>query len=452
MPHKSVGVRIASPDHLRSRGMTATMSTAGLSGSVPRSDGETVSPALVPPPGNPRFRLMDALRAIAALSVLIYHVGFFGHFQQAHSYGFVLSSLGFGVAIFFVLSGFLLYRPFFNAEMTGAPRPRLRDFARRRVLRVVPAYWLALTVLATFPGLAGVFTDHWWRYYGFLQGYASQTLVRASGIPVAWSLGIEVSFYVALPFYAAATLWLSRSMSPARKVSFQLLSLTVLGGLSLLGGWVRLGTATPPLLLTFFDWFALGMALAVISVALQGRQTQPRVVEFTIRHPAACWGAALGLYGVLSLVVSSAPQNYLYSHAQAAEDHVLRGLIALLIVLPAVFGDWAGGAPRRLMSSGWMRWLGQISYGIFLWHLPLLIWFYAHGVHSILLLLVCTLGATVACACASYYLVELPLLRFKDRKPRLPSGPGSFSMVRARRAKDSPAVRAAEPSTGSGAV
>ena len=107
------------------------------------------------------------------------------------------------MAVFFVLSGFLLYRPFFNAELTDAPRPRIRDFARRRVLRIVPAYWLTLTALAIFPGLVGVFSDHWWRYYGFLQVYSSPPLLRITGIPVAWSLCIEVSLYLALPFYAA---------------------------------------------------------------------------------------------------------------------------------------------------------------------------------------------------------------------------------------------------------
>lgn len=98
-----------------------------------------VPEVVAPPPGNPRFPLMDSLRATAALTVLVYHVGFFGHFQQKHSFGFVLSSLGFGVAMFFVLSGFLLYRPFVNAELTGSPRPRILDFAQRRFLRVVPA-------------------------------------------------------------------------------------------------------------------------------------------------------------------------------------------------------------------------------------------------------------------------------------------------------------------------
>jgi peptidoglycan/LPS O-acetylase OafA/YrhL len=376
------------------------------------------SPALRPPPGNPRFPLLDSMRAIAALSVLVYHVGFWGHLQQTHSYGAVLTSLGFGVAVFFVLSGFLLYRPFFNAEVTGSPRPRIRQFLRRRAVRVVPAYWLALTVLAIFPGLTGVFTDHWWRYYFFLQIYSSVPLIRITGISVAWSLCIEVSFYIALPFYAALTRRFARSLDPDRKALAQLAILTVLGGASLILGYGIHGADTPPLLLTFFDWFALGMGLAVVSVWAHERQTQPWPIRFITDHPGWCWGAALIVYAILSALVASAPQHYIFSRSQAFEDHALRGLVAFLLVLPAVFGDHAGGWPRRLLGHGWMRWLGLISYGIFLWHLPLLLWMYRHGVHFAPLLLVCTVAVTIACAAASYYLVERPLLRFKDPGPR----------------------------------
>ena len=386
------------------------------------SDVEHVPPALTPPPGNPRFPLIDSLRAVAALTVVVYHVGFFGRVQQTHSYGVVLSSLGFGVAIFFVLSGFLLYRPMFNAELTGAPLARMRDYARRRVLRIVPAYWLALTVLAIFPGLVGVFTDHWWRYYGFLQIYSSVPLIRITGIPVAWSLCIEVSFYFALPLYAALTRRLTRTMDAAGKVSFQLKCLTALGILSLVGGWGLHGNATQPLLLTFFDWFALGMGLAVVSVALHNRAAQPAAARLVISRPGVCWCAALVVYGILSALVASAPQHYQLSNIQAFADHAVRGLVAFLVVLPAVFGDHAGGWPRRVLAWGWMRWLGTISYGIFLWHLPLLLWLYGHGVTFAPLLLVCTLAWAIACAAASYYLVERPILRFKDRRSRPRAG------------------------------
>src|SRR3712207_6891277 len=56
----------------------------------------------------------------------------------------------------------------------GRPAPRIARYARRRVLRIVPAYWVALTLLAIFPGIVGVFTADWWRYYLFLQLYRSE--------------------------------------------------------------------------------------------------------------------------------------------------------------------------------------------------------------------------------------------------------------------------------------
>ena len=278
---------------------------------------------------------------------------------------------------------------------------------------------MALTALAIFPGLVGVFTDHWWRYYGFLQIYDSRILIRLTGIIVAWSLCIEVTFYLALPLYAAATSRLSRGLGRGGKVRLQLAVLIALGALSIVVGWLPGGNGTRESLLTFFDWFAYGMALAVISVALTGATRRPRPVRLVVEHPARCWGAALAVYAALTALVADAPMHHLLSNAQAVEEHVLVGLLSFLIVLPAVFGAGAGGWPRRVLSWGWLRWLGEISYGIYLWHLPLLLWLYREGVHFPPALLGATLAWTIACASASYYLVERPLLRFKDGGPRL---------------------------------
>src|SRR5207248_11441835 len=93
-------------------------------------------------------------------------------------------------------------RPFAAARASGRPRSPTHLYARRRALRILPGYWIVLTILAAFPAVVGVFTGHWWRYYGFLQAYFAHS--TSSGIPVAWTLGVEVTFYVALPFWAAA--------------------------------------------------------------------------------------------------------------------------------------------------------------------------------------------------------------------------------------------------------
>lgn len=67
------------------------------------------------------------------------------------------------------------------------------------MLRILPAYWLALTVLALYPGLTGVFGNDWWRYYLLVEIYDGD--VGAGGMLQTWSLCIEAAFYVALPCY-----------------------------------------------------------------------------------------------------------------------------------------------------------------------------------------------------------------------------------------------------------
>ena len=94
--------------------------------------------AVAPPPGNPRFPLFDGVRAFAAGTVLVGHVGAITAFHVINPLGAYTARLNMGVAFFFVISGFLLYRPFLAARFAGRPVPRIRDYARRRVLRILP--------------------------------------------------------------------------------------------------------------------------------------------------------------------------------------------------------------------------------------------------------------------------------------------------------------------------
>src|SRR5205807_554768 len=112
----------------------------------------------------------------------------------------VASELKGGVAVFFVISGFLLYMPYARAIRDGAPLPNWRDYTRRRVVRILPAYWCALTILGLAGLAASVFTVGWWRYYGLAQIYNPATLI--GGLSVAWSLCVEATFYLCLPFFA----------------------------------------------------------------------------------------------------------------------------------------------------------------------------------------------------------------------------------------------------------
>ena len=101
--------------------------------------------------------------------------------------------------------------------------------------------------------------------------------------------------------------------------------------------------------------------------------------------------------------------------------HALYGAIAFFLLLPAVFADDGGGVPRRVLRNRVLAWLGLISYGIFLWHHPIALKLAGandrglFGSSRMLGITAATLAIAVACAALSYYLLERPVLRFKDR-------------------------------------
>jgi peptidoglycan/LPS O-acetylase OafA/YrhL len=381
-----------------------------------------VPDAVAPPPGNPRFPLFDALRAIAALSILLTHVSLFSGANEAAWWGGITARLDVGVTVFFVVSGFLLYRPFVAARLIGSPRPRVRDYARRRVLRIVPAYWVALTLLAIYPGLHGVFSHDWWRYYGFVQIYDRYAII--GGIGQAFSLAIEASFYVVLPVYALAIARLTRGQSARRTARLELAGFGVLALAVLVAReYTRThleGSTLHSTLAGTADWFAIGMALALASVLVSTAEREPRAVRLVARRPELCWGAAAAVLVLLGYGLGLPRGIASVNGAQLVAEHVLYGAFAALLVLPAVFGDRAGGLPRRVLAWRPLAWLGLISYGIFLWHLRLLDWLAEKGAGSLipgsvfLSLLVSTVALTVPIAAASYYAVERPILRFKD--------------------------------------
>lgn len=399
-----------------------------------------VSPALAPPPGNPRFALFDSLRGLAALAILAFHVASFTGALANGLAGDALAVLGpRSLTLFFVISGFLLYRPYVSARVRGRSSPPLGRYLRRRALRILPAYWVALTLLAVFPGIVGVLTDDWWRYYGFLQLYSSTTV--GGGIAVAWSLCVEVTFYLLLPFWA----WLIRRITVGRSeaagVRIEAAALAVLVacgvGVQLASARGEVSDLVASSLLGQCAWLGLGMMLAVASVATDRRPL--KLAGWVRVHPGLCWlGAAAALGGLVALLDPSGLTGIIQSlnTRQPVPESLavlfLTGALVVLLILPAVFGEEAGGGPRRLLAWRPVAWLGLVSYGLFLWHLPVAEYLIVPAGSSRLsadgpglsaelpfavtpILLLLTLAVSAALAAASYYLVELPFLRRKER-------------------------------------
>jgi peptidoglycan/LPS O-acetylase OafA/YrhL len=377
---------------------------------------------------------VDGLRACAALTVLAYHVAAACSLVRIGPLAPVFAELKGGVAVFFVISGFVLYLPYARSIAAGRALPGWRPYVSRRAARILPAYWVTLTLLAVGPLHAAVFSSEGWRYYALGQIYTPATAV--GGLGPAWSLCVEVSFYAALPLFACAVSRLVRGAGPARAARLQLLVLgaVTLGGLLLraavvgsVAGSVPLSAVTLETALPgCLDWFAAGMALAVLAEAWSaGERLLPGLAALS-RRPGWCWLLAAGCFGLSAGVQ---PRD-LFLPYYGVGAHLGIGLGCVLLVLPAL-GRCSGAPPRgvaRLLERPAVRWLGTVSYGVYLWHVPILQAVTARlgsGVGTVgpagalgLFTLVAVLA--VGAGAVSWYLVEQPSRRMLVKRPASP--------------------------------
>ncbi len=372
-----------------------------------------------------RFPRVDGLRALAALGVLAYH-GLFqvgaalGERSVVHPVRELVAHLDAGVSVFFVLSGFLLYRPFVVARLSGAPAPRTGAYAWRRALRIVPAYWVALTVAALALSLHEVGARPL-LFYGFAQAYSGTDAL--GGIGQAWTLGAEVAFYALLPAWAALlrrlgggvrTEWLGVAALFAGGVAWQAIALA---GPAAGAGFA--GTDAPWLMTLpgFLDQFALGMALAVASVACA-----PRLARLSRWG----WPAAAAALVVVSYALEDTAAGERMTDLQYLIHHQLYGIIGLGALAPAIAA--ARGPARAVLGWRPLMAVGTISYGVYLWHVYVMTQLgrwdvvpHSAAGHAAWFLLV--LALSLAVAAASWRLVERPALSLKRLAgPELPPG------------------------------
>lgn len=371
------------------------------------------------------FPLMDSIRGIAVIAVVAAHSSVFMSLTGSHSLANV--RFDFSVRVFFMISAFLLYRPWVRARLADWEPPSAKAFAWRRMLRIVPAYYLALTVIALWLGLSYVFGARGIpTYYGFAQVYQPGWAV--GGLPQAWTLCVEVVFYALLPLWGGLMRRI-RASSVAQKLRQELIGCGVLLVVSLV--YKVIVTATGAIggsggvpfqlnTLTFLDDFAIGMALGAVSAAYEGRREQPRAIRVLDRRPELAWGVVLvlivgttflvGFFGEVAENIQGAPY---------VGRHYMLAALGVALLLPAMFGDPDRGAVRRLLRNRVLSYLGMISYGLYLWHFAVLVqlerWDFqsvAEDAGAWVWFPAALLGGTLL-ASASYYVVEIPFLRLK---------------------------------------
>jgi peptidoglycan/LPS O-acetylase OafA/YrhL len=378
-----------------------------------------------PDRGRAYFPCFDGYRAIAISGVFLLHVSFASGFIYRHpSLSGYLFNGDFGVSLFFAISGFLLYRPFVAARLAGRPAMSVRTFLGRRALRIVPAYWVALTIVVYVLDQAEIRSlEEFVLLYGLQQIYSEP--FHFHGIQQAWSLGTEVSFYLFLPFYAAGVRALSRALKRERDLALDLGLVAALYATGLvcryaLMSWRGQDTFSLTTLPVYLDLFAVGMGLAVLSAWDEARIAPSPALVAVARRPWVCVLIAATAYW---LVVNRLDIPVDYSPLTAAQwvgRDALFGVMSLALLVPGVFGPSNAGGFRRFLCLRPVQWVGLVSYGIYLWHEAAIElyqdWTDTPFFSGALPAVVCgTLALTLAIATASYVLVERPALRLKGR-------------------------------------
>ncbi len=342
---------------------------------------------------------VEGMRACAAMGVVVTHVAF----QTGHSSGAAGRLFGrfdLAVAVFFALSGFLLWRGHAAAARGSGPRPRTGHYLRSRVVRIMPAYLVAVVVILTLlPDADHASPTVWLANLTLTQIYVPLTLT--GGLTQMWSLSVEVTFYLALPVLAL----LARRLPVGARVP----AIAALAALSWAWGWVPVHGPSginplnwPP---AFFSWFAAGMLLAEwvhCGVGVPHRLARRRIVMAVIAVLAYLL-AASPLAGPEGLVPGTA--------AQFAVKTAAGSLVAFALVAPLVLDRV--DTPHRVLGSTAMVTLGRWSYGLFVWHLaalamvfPVLGTFPFTGRMPSVLALTLIFGWAIAAV--SYALVESP--------------------------------------------
>ena len=332
-----------------------------------------------------RIPALDGLRGVAALMVVVAHTRHQCSRDDSLAWAPIeRGGLG-GVVLFFALSGFLLYLPWLRSSLEHKPPPRFRSYALRRCLRIMPAYYVSVITLAVAHavGHSPIGFVPLGLHFVFLQSLMTPLL------PVYWTLQVEEYFYWVLPLLHRLVVrygvWLLLSMSIALSAMWGLASLAV--AVEDRGIWL---VETP----FFLPAFVLGIATAI---AWKRSVTPSR---------------SLVWLGIVVYLVMAPISLYLSKRYQDDRYTTIMELAMAPAASAVVLGVARSGS--RFLEHPLMRFIGAISFSLYLWHQVVLRVPVPHAiVHAFLPRLALTLVISIAVALASYVLVERPFLRMR---------------------------------------
>ena len=335
---------------------------------------------------------VDGLRAVAIVPVLLFHAGL-----SAFAGGF------FGVDVFFVISGYLITAQLASSEKSGIAL--LGNFYHRRIRRLFPAIAIVSLVTAVIaylimtPSQLQPLFSSFTSTQVFLQniylwqnsGYWDQSL-ETSPLMHTWSLAVEEQFYLIFPL-----LFVAKSMRNAKSVLIGV-AITIFV-LSFFGALIRFGTSSTGafFLLPYRAWELMAGAIVAL-YQLKGKQffkTKPNVSRL------------ISNFGMAMIIIAIILGDKSTRHP---------GLLTLLPVVGTALLIAFGREPSltsRLLSNKLLVAIGKLSYGLYLWHFPILaLWRVDKGTELSGIETTAAMVLTFACSYLMWKFAETP---FRDR-------------------------------------
>lgn len=334
-----------------------------------------------------RLSGVDFLRAAACMMVVLHHLVF--RLDQSKAPEALQPLLhffyngSFGVSVFFMLSGFLLARPFWLALVEGKPMPSMRVYVLRRAARILPGFWLALTVtfllsfLVLGTELDGQLVLRYLAGFFLVSDWHWMTLFPVEFNGPLWSIGFEITSYLLLPL-ALCPLFMLSANRPSLPV--------------LLGGWaVVLGLV---LLLHWqivlhapIDEFERGWEHGIVGGAKAWMPNYNPVgffaifalgalfagVQLLVRDKRGWLFDALALIGVVLLGVIVAN-----TVGENSEGYGWLNIPYAFPVLPLAAGLVLAAAPSSMLfgkiaDNRLSRYIARVSFGVYLWHFLIIV-------------------------------------------------------------------------------
>ncbi len=358
--------------------------------------------------------VLDGVRAFACLIVIWFHVyriprDLHVWSTQPFSNRLLNSFLFFGkygVTLFFVLSGFLLFLPFAKALLFEKTWPSIRQFYVRRVFRILPAYYLSLILIVLLFQRQYLQPEHWKElglFFVFLMDSSHATFKQLNA--PFWTLAIEWQYYMLLPLLVlgmrlivwrvkqgyrlptavACILGVIAWGLFSRYVGIYFMdqhpSETVLVPRSLLNGilFFTYGVSGK-----YFEDFGVGMLLSLCYVYAQHPSIPPHIR--TTLQKLSPWLWIAGLLCLLVMILWD--YNQYYPHTWPLFDNLLLFQYSYLINELCISLSFGLCVLALLFGSTWLkrpfewfplRWIGMISYSLYMWHLPFLFVFIQWG-------------------------------------------------------------------------